>query len=330
MSETIEASKEIKLVDYVHAGQTYKVYPEVAEFFRVRREAERHLAITRLKAQRTYTALRDAEQLAYLEGDNDLRGWSEGVSPTLRTADRVRRDAIIRAEGVCYDLIDPSRIAPHRRTDPHNPNSWATLRDATSDKQIKWMMEHSIQNNSSETLTMLRYLPNTPEELWRIGKEDHDFCAVFDQYYAQMEAAGLFSEHDLAGMVGLKEFRALQSYMRRELYGNTATEVGRKVSRLMTIMGEDFDRRLQEAKAEWQGLDEAWRSERSRRGAATRAANREAQAQEFQREDGLTEEAPDGEINVSSPEYVAVVNATHLNVVMVDDTVAEPQEKVNA
>lgn len=276
-----ESKDTEELVDHEYRGRQLKIYPEVAEFFRTKAEAERVYRVDELKATSAYQALLNEKKIAWLEANPTADVYS---FPERREMGEVYRQHVAELEAIRGrhgDAIEAHRADPSRRHNRDNPNAWATLRDTTSHKEVKWIMQNTIQNNAHEAEIMLHYLPGTPEELWERGKHDHDFCTVFDQYYTQAEAAGVFSDADVTSMAGFKEFRALQSYMRRELYSTTASNVGQRVSKIMAIMRDAHKAELEAAKAEWQGLDEAWRSERSRRAAATRAANREAQAEEY-------------------------------------------------
>lgn len=276
MSETKE--NEELLVDHEYNGKQLKIYPEVAEFFRQKKDAERLMYLAYAKADAEYNKIKDEAYLAHLEGGGDPHTWSEGRDG--REARQAKMDARRVAENAYYDAIEPGRMDPQRRRDPENPNVWADLKSKTNHKIVTWMLENTLRSQAHETEIMLHYLPASPDELWSYAKDDHDFCNVFDTFMGQAEAAGLFSDADMASMAGLKEFRALQSYMRRELYSTTTSEITRRVGKIMSLIREDADKRLAEAKAEWQGLDEAWRSERSRRGAATRAANQAAEQEE--------------------------------------------------
>lgn len=276
-----------ELVEHTFNRKTLKVYPEIAEFFRVKADADRMLQLGYAKADAAYNAEKNTKYIAYLEGGGNPGEWDERreMGELYETRRRERREV----EGKYYDLIEIGRIDPARRTNPDNPNVWADLRDKTTHKEVKWIMDNTVRSQPYESEIMLHYLPSSVEELWEYAKTDHQFCTVFDQFMTQAEAAGIFSE--FTSQVGMKEFRALQSWMRRELYGSTATEITRRVSSIMKAMREDAEKRLIEAKAEWQGLDEAWRSERARRAAATRAANRAAQ-------EALSEDIAEGEESI--------------------------------
>jgi len=295
MSETKDTEL---LVEHTYNGKQLKIYPEVAEFFAKKKDADRLYYLGNAKADAQYNTLRDAAYVAYLEGGGDQHEWYERRA--LADAIEAKRTARQENENRYYDAIEAQRIDPTRRSKRENVNLWEELRDKTSHKVVKWMLEHTLRQQPSETETMLHYLPNNPETLWSYAKDDHEFCTVFDQFFSQAEASGLFRDTDMGSMVGFKEFRALQSYLRRELYGSTATEVGRRVSRIMTIIQEDAAKRVDEAKAEWQGLDEAWRSERSRRGAATRAAN-QAATEELDEAPASEGPAPVPEVQVPTP-----------------------------
>lgn len=272
-AENTEASDG--LVEHVYNGKTIRIYPEVAEFFAAMDGSRRELDLAYAKADAVWYTAMYADKIEYLENGGNPDTYEERSRNPK--AWQVKTDARRVAEHKYFDLIEANRMDPAQRRDVSNPNAWADLRAKTTHKEVQWILDNTILAEPSASRTMLHYLPNPPEKIWEYGKDDHRFCAVFDQFYAQAEAAGLFSEADVLGMAGMKEFRALQSYVRRELYSDTATRVNRDVSKIMTVMREAFAKQLAEAKAEWQGLDEARRSEGARKAAVTRAANRAAQ-----------------------------------------------------
>ncbi len=282
-AEKNEASEE--LVEHTYNGKTIMIYPELAEFHKAMDGAVREQHLAYAKADAAWQVTMNADKIKYLEEGGDPNQYEE------RSRNRTAYEAYVAArraaEHKYYDLTEVGRMRPESRRDANNPNAWADLRAKTTHKEVQWILDNTLRSEPSATRTMLHYLPASPEKLWEYGKDDHNFCNAFDQFYAQAEAAGLFSKDDIAGMAGMKEFRALQSYMRRELYGSTATTINQKVAKIMAVMREEHAKAMAEAKAEWQGLDEARRSEGARKAAVTRAANREAQ--EHQREDGIVE-----------------------------------------
>lgn len=235
------------------------IYREVAEYFRGEVAVQRayddaHRDVTRAweDAQTAMYRAAEDEGRTFDRYDNadDRRKWTEArdrFREAEQAADTARRNA-------SRDLLLNS---PHR--------------------EVKWIAEnclfaHQGGDIEGHARSILKILPATTEEIWTEAKERRDMCDVFDRFYDQAEAAGLFNGGEAPA--GARELMALRNYIRRSYGSSYMREFMPHVDRVIKAVREDADRRLAEARAEWQGLDEAWRSERSRRGAATRAANR--------------------------------------------------------
>lgn len=268
MSE--DSQTEEQLVEHTYNGKTLKVYPEVAEFFTKKADAERLFNLEKAKVDQAYNALRDAAYVVHLEGGGSPRTFNDTA---VNQANQDRRQGHRDAENRHYDLIDPGRISPNARYQASNPNLWADLLDkarAAGHKEVVWVLEHTLRQQPSETEIMLHYLPSTPEELWSYAKGDHDFCTVFDTFMGQAEAAGIFG--DMEKFPGFKEFQAFQSYIRRNWGAGYMREPSKYVLKIMQAAREDYDKRLAEAKAEWQRQDEAYRSHGARKANAEQDA----------------------------------------------------------
>lgn len=315
---TAKAEEKPALVMYeANAGYPHEVYPEIKEFFESRRQAQWELnkdfATARL-ARAVYVS----EKSSAFYADEANVGSEFNEYEAGRTWDREHGGHPDRfAERRYHDFMDSTRTVPTNRSNPENPNSWAILYETTTHAEVKWVIDNCL-NNSSEALVLLGYLPATAEQLWEFAKVRHDMCEVFDRYMTQAEAAGIFSGDPSS--VGQREFRALQSWVRRELYTGQRSEVARRVSAIMRVMREAHVKELAEAKAEWQGLDEAWRSERARRAAATRAANRQRVAVNGNHPDVtmendavVTEKQIQGAVRAASLEIKDIVSESPIN-----------------
>lgn len=265
MSETVTPEVEATLVPITYKREQKRVYPEVAAYLTQRQEIDwtyedavnaAHTEYSRSETEYTRQVQREHgryfDRYEHSEDRAAQMEWRRVRDAKTLEADRVKRDAL---EGLKTGLTSSSNLI------------------------VKWIAENAIFASQGQEVEeygrdILAILPATTEQIWAEAKDKRGMCDVFDRMYNDAEAAGIFT--DGAPLPGFRELMALRNYIRRN-YGDSYTrDIMRNVDRAVKAIREDYDKRLTEAKAEWEGLDEAWRSERSRRAAATRAANREA------------------------------------------------------
>lgn len=275
MSNSEENTEE--LVEY----RGKRIYAEVAEYFN-----------TATTGERAYEDLTYEADYAFNVADRQMRRIAQDEGRTFdryggHDGDNERRRAAIAARDAGYEAARQARKGSLEplATSPH--------------KEVKWIHDEILakQESGSEqwnyAMAILKVLPATEEELWRVAKSDHGMCEVFDQYYDKAAAAGVFGEN---GMPGQRELASLRSYIRRNYGGSYVGSFMDKLNPAMKAMREDYDRRLGEAKAEWQKQDEAYaentrrnRSDGARRAAETRRRNA---AERQEAEEDITTPAP--------------------------------------
>jgi hypothetical protein len=251
-----EESKETELVELIHNGRTTRVYPEIAEFFKIRDAAQTEWGLAVAKAEAEHHRIRDAAYIAHLEAGGTRHNFSDAVS---RESQRAVQSARRATEEKYYDYIDGSRFKnyPRERQARGNPSSYEWLYENTKSPLVKWILDNCL-NEERNALIILRHLPNQPEELWTLAKDDYDMCHVFDSFYEKAEAAGLLAE--LTGgkqLPGQRELAAMRNYIRRTWGSNYVPNFMERMKPVLKAFEEDYDQRLATAKAEWQKLDEA-------------------------------------------------------------------------
>lgn len=290
MGEKITEEVSNDLVEMDDNGDVRKVYPEIAEFFAARKAADLEWVLA--QAERT-KAVQDVvyekKVAAILAGTFDR--FDEYAE--TRAAERQTHTGYATAERKHADFINPARLNSRQRRENGNPSSWEML-TASPHKEVKWIAENCIQDNSYEALKILKHLPSTMDELYRIAKDDYDMCGVFDQYFDRAKAAGVLKDEDMPASA--REWMALSNYIRRTYGGGYIRDMNQ---RIRPIVKAEVEHALAKAKAEWQGMDEARaenisrnRSEGARRAAETRRRNREAAAATTTEEAPFTEEIP--------------------------------------
>lgn len=288
----MEKDEEIGLVKITFAdGQNVTVerdvYPEVAKFVTSRREAAAEHTVTQRRIQRERQRyLWEKEDEWYADPARPQNTFNEYI--TGRQWDREQAqtngETLFSAENKYNDFMMGSRRGPSHRSNRDNPNSWEILRDearAAGHKEVAWIVDNCL-DNEQEAGILVKYLPATIEELWSIAKDNHDMCGVFDRYMERAVNAGVLNDAELPS--ALRETRALHSYIRR-IYG--AGYIQDLMARVKPIVKAEVEAAVAKARAEWQGLDEAYaenvhrnRSEGARRAAETRRRNREAEAKQ--------------------------------------------------
>jgi hypothetical protein len=272
-------SNSEELVTQIYKGRERRMYPEVAEYLRTFRQVDRDYEDAISAAD---YARRLAERNAIRVAEDEGRSWDYYGNDTDRRAHRDYR----RVQQAAYDAATRAKREARRTVLDGLLNS--------SHREVQWIAQTILRDhadNSEQTnyaRDILAILPATTEQIWAEAKDNRGMCDVFDRYYDQAEAAGVFSL-DGKAVVAAREISALRNYIRRNYGQSYVGAFMEKLSPILKAYQEDYDAKLVAAKAEWQGLDEAWRSERSRRAAATRAANRQitdAEAREREEAEG--------------------------------------------
>jgi len=156
---------------------------------------------------------------------------------------------------------------------------------------VVWIENNTLDSEPTYSEAVLRRLPvDDPAQLWDV-KSEYGMCREFDRLFAAAELEGVFTGG--VKLPGVRELSAFRNKIQREYGDRYATDIYAALQTSLKVIREGYNAQLAEAKAEWQGLDEAWRSERSRRAAATRATNREAAEETTEDSTGETDFAFD-------------------------------------
>lgn len=262
MSENMK-TEDASLVVARWRNTERRMYPEVAAYLSAYRQVEWDYEDARYEASQVANR---AESLARRAAEIEGRVFDTYSN----SADAAKRDEWYQAQRAANDA---ARVAH----DAARTTMRAAL-TASPHKEVAWIAEHCLFANEGEEVEgyardILAILPATTEEIWEEAKDNRGMCEVFDRFYNSAENAGIF--HDGPLPAGAREMQAVRNYIRRNYGSSYMRDLSSQIDRVAKAIRDDYDTRLEAAKAEWQGLDEAWRSERSRRGAATRAANRD-------------------------------------------------------
>lgn len=237
-----------------------QVYPEVAQYFTTYRQAERAQSVRDEEISLAWNrAVRDARWQAEDEGRR-FDQYNDATLTEARNKDRTDRAAMQaeyeRATTETKDLLLKS---------PHPEVAWIA-------KEI--LFKNSASNeHKGHARSILKMLPASTDELWRAAKDDYGMCEVFDSYYESAEAAGVLTSKD-DPFHGMRQLAALRNYIRRSYGGSYVRDFMSRLDPVLKEIKARHDQELADAKAEWQRLDEAYRSNGARKAAATRAARR--------------------------------------------------------
>lgn len=249
MGENVNSAE---LVEY----KGHRIYPEVAEYLTSEVRHQRAEQDARLVAERWW---QDTERAMYRAAEDEGRTFDRYGNDA---DDRKYREGRTRYREL---LTEASRVGRANRdlllNSPH--------------REVKWIAENCLfadQGSEVENYArnILAILPATVDEIWEEAKDNRGMCDVFDRFYESAERAGVFNDGNMP--VAYKEMAALRNYVRRTYGHGYARDLMPHVDRIVKALKDHHDKEMEAAKAEWQGLDEAWRSERSRRAAATRRA----------------------------------------------------------
>lgn len=254
MSDDSKAEELVEITFRDGRGRevTRKVYPEVAKFTTSRKEAEREwYNFSRQYDRERQRACWAKEDEHYADPAN-----AEGTFDSynfIREYDRERRQSTLAdrhtAERKYYDFIQASGLNRRNRNNPDNPNSWEILRqeaEAAGHNIVTWLIDHCL-DQEAEATTIVKYLPATTEELWKVAKEDHEMCQVFDRFMVQAQAAGLFKDEELPASV--REVQALRQYISRHYGGGNVQPL---MERVRPIVKAEVAEAVAAARTEWE------------------------------------------------------------------------------
>lgn len=260
MGNTVQDAES--LVEYANGR---RIYPEVAEYFRARREAERTYVRATTQADMTYNS--EYQELRWAAEDAGRAFDTYGNSE-----DRVKSRELERARNTAYDeaaSLKTQQLAAVKDGLVNSPH-----------REVAWIAENCLfagQGGEIEgyARNILAILPASMEEIWEEAKDNRGMCEVFDRFYEQAEQAGVFSNGKV--IPGYREMAAARSYIRREYGHGYARQLDIHLQRIAKAVNEHHEAELAKAKAEWQKQDEAYaenthrnRSEASRRVILTR------------------------------------------------------------
>lgn len=256
-----ETVNDDELIEFSWKGRTARrIYPEVQAYLSQYRQAEfEYSEAVQAASTERYAAERRAYHMAEMEGRSFDRYSSEKdreAQRAWRAADQAANAEALRVRDA---VLDPLKEA--LMNSPH--------------PEVKFIAENCLFHGEGSEVEnyardILAILPAPTEEIWEEAKQSRGMCDVFDRFYEQAEAAGVFTGGK--AVPGYKEIAAFRNFVRRNYGASNLRDVQPHIDRITKAVAADYTAKLEAAKAEWQGLDEAWRSERSRRAAATRAA----------------------------------------------------------
>lgn len=254
-------SKEEELVEF----QGKRMYPEVAAYFEAARLADKARDDVHAEASYVWEKVVREARFNYAPTEDQPNFDSYAL--------RRRGQALYEPYQVYAAAMAASDLAFNEATSNRREGLRTSIHP-----EVKWIEANALRGEQAYSEAVLKALPVAdPAELWEI-KRRHGMCAEFDRLYAAAELDGVFTGGKRA--LGARQRAALNNWADRNWGSNYARQLMQQLSPLMKEIEAERVKELEDAKAEWQGLDEAWRSERSRRGAATRAANAVAQARE--------------------------------------------------
>lgn len=238
-----------------------RIYPEVAEYFRGETARTRAYEDAERTARRYWE---DAELAMYRAAEDAGRSFDRYHSDADRQAYTTARNRYREMQEEARALRD---------------NGGRDLLLNSPHREVKWIAEHCLFAGEGSEVeghakAILKMLPATTEEIWAEAKDNRGMCEVFDRFYEQAEADGIFSEGEIPAWH--RQMAAFRNYIRRNYGSSYVRDFQPHVDRMLKAVEEDYQRKLAEAKAEWQHQDEAYRSEGARKAAETRRRNREA------------------------------------------------------
>jgi hypothetical protein len=251
------------------------MYPEVEEYFRIDRDARHKREEAHAEADYIYTkAMRDV-QYAW-EAEHPAEVWDaygqQQRGGVLYEDYQVRQRANRAASGVYEEAV----------------SGRDELLRGSQHEEVKWIALNALERERGYSEIILRNLPvETPEALWEL-KRTHGMCQVFDQLFASAEADGVFTKG--VKPLGARELAALRNKIERNYGSRYAAQFNEDLNAFVRRIRNLATDQLEQAKAEWQKLDEAQaeqhartvahnRSEGAKRAAETRRRNAEIQAQ---------------------------------------------------
>lgn len=259
--------------------------PEVEAYFKVKYEAENARDEAYSEAEYAYNKAARAARLAYqLDPANVAQPWD--------SYRQQRRGGKLEAD---YRAYTEARAAADRKFADDVSDNHRKLRES-KDLAVAWIANNSIRDYPDYSAAVLKALPtDDPSTLWEI-KRQYGMCDEFDRLYARAEIDGVFNGGNKAP--GAREMAALHNWISRNWGQNYARQAREQMGPYIRAVKAEHDKQLADQKAAfelekatWQGLDEAWRSERSRRGAATRAERTREAVQEAAAEPAAADEA---------------------------------------
>ncbi len=236
-----EETNSEELVEY----EGRRIYPEVARYLQGYKEALRdHRRVTDKLDYEYQTARQELEWSAEDASASVDWRYDQGDEHWVlkRDLDRAyneqREAARLAFTQVGHELLE----SPH--------------------KEVKFIAKeclfaHEGSEIEGHARTILGILPADTEEIWRVAKEEADMCRVFDQFYQRAESAGVFQKEGEDPFPGMRELAAFRRYIERNHGISSTTRIMERANPAFKAIKADYDRRLEEAKAAWQRLDEA-------------------------------------------------------------------------
>lgn len=246
MSEEITESQDSKSVELVEF-EGKQMYPEVAQYFRVRRDAYRVKEDADSEAQYVWAR---AERRA-------RRAWEEIPIDQRRPRDYFDSHSWMRDDTTLRDAWNAYTVANRAATDAY-VTAHTEARQALKDSphsEVRWIEANALDDEEGYSHAVLKALPvEDPAELWEV-KRQHGMCGEFDRLYAQAEMDGAFNGGKK--VPGAREMTALRNRLTRDYGARYGTDLIQALIPYQKAVKEHYEALMAEAKAEWQKLDEA-------------------------------------------------------------------------
>lgn len=219
-----------------------RMYPEVAEYFKGERLRELLYRQAAADADHLFAVGTNNLELEAVRAGRFYNRYAEETASRLRELREARATALSAARQA-RDTSGRDLLL----TSPH--------------REVRWIAEHCLFADQGDEVerhaeTILKSLPSTQEQLWELAKERHGMCEVFDRFYEQAEAAGVFNGGK--PRPGGRELMALRNYIRRDYGSQYVRDFQHRLEPVLKAIEEAHKAELEAAKAEWQQQDAAY------------------------------------------------------------------------
>lgn len=293
-TETAGTSSETKEEEELVKFGNRMVYPEIAEYFELRRKAQFAYDEAIAEAEHAYNKTARAKRFAWAQ-ENPHSTW-DSYRQSTHTGGLLVQDWQDR--GIAQRAAEETYSAAQLKA--------RALLSESKHPMVAWIANHTLADYEDYSESVLKVLPaKDTAEIWQV-KENTRACGEFDRLFYAAEAAGVFSgKPSVAG----REIAAVTNWISRNLGGGYVSDFLRHLNPVMKRFEEDKEKALADAKAafelekaEWQKLDEAHAENATRnRSEAAKAAwaRRKAEAEESAKT-VVEDDAPESSVHAQS------------------------------